>query len=122
MDTAYACADDAAWQVPSCVQGADLGRRCMVPNGAAVLVTVYGAYYLTLEPVAGASWALLVALPLYLSANAFWQVGLHKIAHRPRTLNFSSCSSSCLSGCLSSCPSSWLSNSMTTVDSKLYVV
>ena len=46
-----------------------------MPNGAAVLVTVYGAYYLALEPAAGASWAVLVALPLYLSASAFWQVG-----------------------------------------------
>ena len=55
-------------------------------NGSAVLLGGYSLYYLLLEPVAGLSWATLVALPLWAGANFFraavpqawaWAVGVH---------------------------------------------
>jgi uncharacterized membrane protein YGL010W len=49
-----------------------ISRYC-VPNLAAVLVVAYGAYYIVLEWFAGLTWSLFVALPLYLTANIFYQ-------------------------------------------------
>lgn len=55
-------------------------------NGSFFLAAVYSAYYLLLEPLAGLSWAGLVALPLWGLANWFraavpaawaWALGLH---------------------------------------------
>ncbi len=45
-----------------------------MPNAAAVLVTGYGAYYIVLEWFAGLSWSICVGLPLYVTANVFYQV------------------------------------------------
>lgn len=51
--------------------------RYLVPNLAAVLVLGYSAYYIVLEWFAGLTWALFVALPLYLTANIFHQHMAH---------------------------------------------
>jgi len=45
-----------------------------VPNLAAVLLVAYGAYYIVLEWFAGLTWAVFVALPMYLTANILYQV------------------------------------------------
>lgn len=55
-------------------------------NVAFFVVAAYCLYYLTLEPVAGLSWSVLVGLPLWLTATAFqqqvhkaglWALGIH---------------------------------------------
>jgi uncharacterized membrane protein YGL010W len=55
-------------------------------NVAFFIVVAYCLYYLTLEPVAGLSWSVLVGLPLWLTATAFqqqvhkaglWALGIH---------------------------------------------
>lgn len=48
--------------------------RYCVPNLAAVLLVAYGAYYIVLEWFAGLTWAVFVALPMYLTANILYQV------------------------------------------------
>ena len=41
-----------------------------VPNPAAALVLAYSAYYVSLEPLAGASWAALQGVPMWVCATA----------------------------------------------------
>jgi hypothetical protein len=48
--------------------------RYFVFNGSAVVLASYALYYLTLEPFAGLTWAAFVGLPLYVAANAAYQV------------------------------------------------
>lgn len=47
--------------------------RCSEVNGALVLVTVYGLYYVSLEAVAGATWLMIIGIPMFISATWFWQ-------------------------------------------------
>lgn len=41
-----------------------------VPNAALLLIAAYAAYYIHLEPVAGASWAAAQGLPMWVGATA----------------------------------------------------
>ena len=43
----------------------------LVPNAALILVTTYSAFYLVLEPLAGLTWALVIGLPLWLTATTW---------------------------------------------------
>lgn len=63
--------------------------RYLVPNGSLLLLATYCLYYLTLEPFAGLTWAALVALPMWGTANAAralvgsawgWALGLHVLS------------------------------------------
>ena len=58
-------------------------------NGSFLLLAGYALYYLTLEPLAGASWAACTALPMWATANAVrktiphawaWALALHILA------------------------------------------
>ena len=49
-------------------------RRYCELNLAALLLAGYSAYYTALDFAAGASWAAFVAAPMYLAANALYQV------------------------------------------------
>ena len=49
-------------------------RRYCELNAAALLLAGYSAYYTALDFAAGASWAAFVAAPMYLAANALYQV------------------------------------------------
>jgi hypothetical protein len=49
-------------------------HRCSEVNGALVLVTVYGLYYVILEAVAGATWLMIIGIPMFISATWFCQV------------------------------------------------
>ncbi|GAX73463.1 hypothetical protein CEUSTIGMA_g915.t1 [Chlamydomonas eustigma] len=44
----------------------------LVPNASCLLVVMYSLYYLSLEPVAGLTWMLIVGLPLWLTSTAFY--------------------------------------------------
>ena len=44
-----------------------------MPNAALVVLALYALYYTALEPFAGLSWGVLLALPMWLSATAFAQ-------------------------------------------------
>ena len=57
----------------------------MINWGLLVLI-LYALYYTALEPVAGLSWGVLLGVPMWLTANAFykhvphawaWALGLH---------------------------------------------
>ena len=61
----------------------------MIFDGAFILLSLYSLYYLLLEPFAGATWALGMALPLWITAEAFqqavphawaWALGLHALS------------------------------------------
>ncbi|KAL4448126.1 hypothetical protein ABPG75_005345 [Micractinium tetrahymenae] len=74
---------DLAPHLPECC--ASLAQHLQF-NGSFFLAAAYSAYYLLLEPLAGLSWAGLVALPLWGLANWFraavpsawaWALGLH---------------------------------------------
>lgn len=74
---------DAASYLPACC--AELAQY-LQPNASFLLAAFYSAYYLLLEPLAGLSWAGLVALPLWGLANWFrvtvpaawaWALGIH---------------------------------------------
>lgn len=63
-------------------------HRCSscVANGALILASVYGAYYILLEPFAGITWTLFQGWPMWLTATAFrqavphawaWALGVH---------------------------------------------
>lgn len=60
--------------------------KFMIFDGAFVLLALYSLYYLLLEPFAGATWAIAMAVPLWATAEAFqhafpnawaWALGLH---------------------------------------------
>ena len=60
-----------------------------MPNAALVLLALYALYYTALEPFAGLSWGVLLALPMWLSATAFaqrvpyawaWAIGVHALS------------------------------------------
>ena len=39
-----------------------------------MVLAAYSLYYLTLDVVAGFSWSAFMAVPMFLTANAFYQV------------------------------------------------
>lgn len=47
--------------------------RYVVFNASFFLLALYSAYYVTLEACAGLSWTILVALPLWITSEAFQQ-------------------------------------------------
>ena len=58
----------------------------LIFNGAFVFLALYSLYYVLLEPFAGATWAVAMAVPLWATAEAFrdavptawaWALGLH---------------------------------------------
>lgn len=51
-------------------------RRLCVFNLAALVLAAYSLFYLTLDVLAGLSWSTLVAVPMFLAANAFYQVDI----------------------------------------------
>lgn len=48
--------------------------RYLVPNLAALLLSIYAAYYIVLEWFAGLTWTVFVALPAFVTASAFQHV------------------------------------------------
>ena len=70
-------------------QYAGTARSAAVPNAAMVVLALYVLYYTALEPFAGLSWGVLLALPMWLSATAFaqrvpyawaWAIGVHVVS------------------------------------------
>ena len=64
-------------------------RSAAVPNAAMVVLALYVLYYTAVEPFAGLSWGVLLALPMWLSATAFaqrvpyawaWAIGVHAVS------------------------------------------
>lgn len=61
-------------------------RGYLIPNASFALILGYAIYYIVLDAVAGASWAVCIGLPMWWSSEAFrdvvpgawaWAVGIH---------------------------------------------
>lgn len=57
-----------------------------VLNWGLLVLILYALYYMILEPFAGATWGILLGIPMWLTATAFaqhvpyawaWAIGLH---------------------------------------------
>ena len=69
-----------------------MGMRCRsgcMANGALILSTVYGAYYIVLEPFAGITWTIFQGWPMWFAATLFrqavpnawaWAIGVHVLS------------------------------------------
>jgi hypothetical protein len=69
-----------------------LPHRFLLFNGTFLALSIYSLYYLILEPFAGLTWTLAMAIPMWGTAQAFSEVwGTHVQHAQHGSLVFSPC-------------------------------